>query len=317
LRVETMYIPSMAIAEMRRLMEGSIRMKRYGLLLLSVVAMLALLPGTAGASNFAVDQSNTGHDNFDQGPDNYAQTFTAGRYGPLEYIELYLGNASTSVNVGVALWSTTGTASTAIPHASIDATSKTVTTEAGEWVQFNFDNDILIPGRVYAIVIIPTSDAAVFGSTANAYTRGRALAFDGGSWKPERTVVPFGPLDWSFKTEMGAAAATPTPTHIPTHAPTRTPTPTLTSTPMATTTAVAPVSVAPSDSAASTSVVAGASGSGSGSAAGSDSSGSGDSMLPILAAIVVILLLVGVIGYLLVQLRRSRAGNAGGGPSRP
>jgi len=296
-------------------------MKRYWLLLLSVVAMLALLPGTAAAGTFVVDQSNTGTDNFDQGPDNYAQTFTAGRYGPLEYIEVYLGNA-TSVNVGVALWSTTGSASTAVPHASIDATSKTVTTGAGEWVQFNFNNDILIQGRVYAIVITPTSGAAVFGSTANAYTRGRALTFDGGSWKPERSVIPDGPLDWSFKTEMGIAAATPTPTHTPTHAPTRTPTPTPTATPTAgataTPTALA-ASVGPSGSAASTSAVAGASGPGSGTASGSDSSssgGSGDSMLPILAAILVILLLVGVIGYLLVQLRRSRAGNAGSGVGR-
>ena len=54
-------------------------MKRYWLLLLSVVAMLALLPGTAAAGTFVVDQSNTGTDNFDQGPDNYAKTFTAGR----------------------------------------------------------------------------------------------------------------------------------------------------------------------------------------------------------------------------------------------
>jgi hypothetical protein len=297
-------------------------MKRYWLLLLSVVAMLALLPGTAAAGTFVVDQSNTGTDNLDQGPDNYAQTFTAGRYGPLEYIEVYLGNA-TSVNVGVALWSTTGSASTAVPHASIDATAKTVTTGAGEWVQFNFDNDILITGRIYAIVITPTSGAAVFGTSANSYTRGRALTFDSGSWKPERSVIPDGPLDWSFKTEMGVAAATPTPTHTPTHAPTRTPTPTPTATPTAAATdaptAIAAASVAPSDSAAATSAVAGASGAGSGTASGSDSSASGasgDSMLPILLAILVILLLVGVIGYLLVQLRRSRAGNAGGGAGR-
>jgi len=281
-------------------------MKRYLLLLLSVVAMLALLPGTAGASTFVVDQSNTGTDNFDQGTDNYAQTFTAGRYGPLEYIELYVGNA-TSVNVGVALWSTTGSAATG----------------AGEWVQFNFSNDILIPGRVYAIVIVPTSGAAIFGSTANAYTRGRALTFDGGSWKPERSVIPDGPLDWSFKTEMGIAAATPTPTHAPTRAPTPAPTATPTAAPTATPTAIAAASVAPSGPATATSAVAGASGAGSGTASGSDSSSSsgsgasGDSMLPILLAILVILLLVGVIGYLLVQLRRSRASNAGGGPGAP
>ena len=297
-------------------------MKRYLLLLLSVVAMLALLPGTAGASTFVVDQSNTGTDNFDQGTDNYAQTFTAGRYGPLEYIELYVGNA-TSVNVGVALWSTTGSASTAVPHASIDSTSKTVTTGAGEWVRFNFNNDILIPGRVYAIVIVPTSGAAIFGSTANAYTRGRALTFDGGSWKPERSVIPDGPLDWSFKTEMGIAAATPTPTHAPTRAPTPAPTATPTAAPTATPTAIAAASVAPSGPATATSAVAGASGAGSGTASGSDSSSSsgsgasGDSMLPILLAILMILLLVSVIGYLLVQLRRSRASNAGGGPGAP
>jgi hypothetical protein len=40
-------------------------------------------------------------------------------------------------------------------------------------------------------------------------------------------------------------------------------------------------------------------------------------MLPILAAILLIPLLVDVIGYLLVQLRRNRAGNAGSGVGRP
>ena len=92
-------------------------MKLTGFSLLAVVAMLAFLPGAAGASTFTIDQSNSGTDNFDQSTDNFAQTFTAGRYGPLEYIEVYLGNA-TSVNVGVALWSTTGTATTAVPHSS-------------------------------------------------------------------------------------------------------------------------------------------------------------------------------------------------------
>jgi hypothetical protein len=299
-------------------------MKRHGLLLLSVVAMLAFLPGSAGASTFTIDQSNTGTDNFDQGTDNFAQTFTAGRYGPLEYIELYLGNA-TSVNVGVALWSTTGTASTAVPHANIDETAQTVTTGAGQWVRFNFDNDILIPGRVYAIVITPTAGAAVFGTSANAYTRGRALALDGGTWKPEQSVVPDGPADWSFKTEMGVAAPTPTPTRAPTHAPTLAPTATPTATPTAAPTgtpaALAAGSVAPSDSAAASLAVAAASGLGGGSAAGAASSGSGsggsgDSMLLVIAAVVVIL--IGVIGYLLLRLRRSGAGSsAGGGRGQP
>ena len=281
--------------------------------------------GQLGASTFTIDQSNNGTDNFDQSTDNFAQTFTAGRYGPLEYIELYLGNA-TSVNVGVALWSTTGTATTAVPHANIDETAQTVTTGAGEWVRFNFDNDILIPGRVYAIVITPTPGAAVFGTSANAYPRGRALAFDGGAWKPEQSVVPDGPADWSFKTEMGVAAPTPTPTRAPTRAPTHAPTPTPTVTPTAAPTdtpASAAGSVVPSDSPLATSAVAAESGLGGGAGAGSAASGSGsgssgDSMLPVIAAVVVILFLVGVIGYLLLKLRRgSAAASAGSGPARP
>jgi hypothetical protein len=284
-------------------------MKRYALTLLSIVAMLALIPGVAGASTFTVDQSNTGTDNFDQGTDNYAQTFTAGRYGPLEYIELYLGNA-TSVDVHVALYSVTGTATTGVPHSSIDSTHQVVTTGPGEWVRFNFANDILLSGHVYAIVITPTSGAAVFGTSANAYPRGRALTFDSGSWKTERSVIPDGPLDWSFKTEMGLAAATPTPTHAPTHTPTLapTPTPTATSSATATPTATPSASSAPSDSASASMAVAGASGLGSGSAgsaSGSGSGGSGDSMLPLIAAIAVILILVGVIGFLLMKMRRA------------
>jgi hypothetical protein len=280
-------------------------MKRYALMLLSTVAMLALLPGAAAASTFTIDQSNTGNDNFDQGTDNYAQTFTAGRYGPLEYIELDLGNA-TSVDVHVALYSTTGTAATAVPHSSIDSTHKVVTTGAEEWVQFNFANDILLPGHVYAIVIEPTSGAAVFGTSANAYPRGRALNLVGTTWKTEQSVIPDGPLDWSFKTEMGLAAATPTPTHAPTHTPTLAPTATPAAT--ATPTATPSASAAPSDSASASMVVAGASGavSGSaGSASGSGSGSSGDSMLPLIGAAVLILILVGVIGFLLMKMRRS------------
>ena len=204
-------------------------MKRFGLALIPVVMLLALLPGVAAAGTFTIDQQNTGTDNFDQGTDNYAQTFTCEMYGPLEYVELYLGNA-VAVNVKVYLYSTTGTASTAVPRTRLDTTSQVVTTGPGEWVRFNFANDILLPGHVYAIVIAPTAGAAVFGTSANAYPRGRALTYDSGHWVLDTAVIPDGVADWSFKTEMGLAAATPTPTRAPAATPAATPTPTPTPT---------------------------------------------------------------------------------------
>ena len=290
-------------------------MKRYGLALISVAMSLALLPGAASGSTFTVDQSNTGTDNFDQSTSKYAQTFTAGRYGPLEYVELYLGNA-TSVNVGVALYSTTGSAATAVPHSNIDATSQTITTGPGEWVRFNFHNDILLPGHVYAIVITPTADAALFGTSANAYRRGRALNLVGSTWKTEASAAYLGPADWAFKTEMGAAAATPTPTHAPTRAPaTAAPTPNPTAAPAAPPTAVpsatSDVSGGAAGSAAATADLArsAASGSGAGSSAsGSGSGNSGDSTLPLIGAFIVALMLaVAGIGLWLMRKRRTAA----------
>jgi hypothetical protein len=287
-------------------------MKRYGFALIAVAMSLVMLPGAALASTFTVDQSNTGTDNFDQSTTpKYAQTFTAGRYGPLEYVELYLGNA-TSVNVAVALYSTTGTAATAVPHAIIDFTRKTVTTGPGEWVQFSFGNDILLSGHVYAIVIAATPDAALFGTSANAYSRGRALALVGSTWKTEASVAYLGPADWAFKTEMGAAAATPTPTRAPTRAPaTPAPTATPTAAPAATPTAIPSATAATiaTASASATAAPAGSAAPGSGSSApGSDSSGSGDSTLPLIAAIVLALILAGGgMGLLLMRKRRAAA----------
>lgn len=282
-------------------------MKRYLLAIGSCLLLIALLPGAALAGTFYVDQQNTVTNNQDQSADPYAQTFTAGAYGPLEYIELYMDNA-TNVNVGVALYSTTNqNAATAIPHASIDMVAQYVTTGPGEWVRFNFANDILLPRHVYAIVIEPSSLAGLCGSTANDYTRGRALNFYNGAWMPERTVVPGGPQDWSFKTEMGAASPTPTPRLAPTHAPTATPIATSTPTATATPTPTASPSTSTPASLAASSSIASAAPAGSSS---SDGSGSADSsvglMLPILGGIIVILA-VGAAAVWLWRRRRSPA----------
>jgi hypothetical protein len=291
-------------------------MKRFGLVLAAAAMLLAMLPGAVWAGTFTIDQSNTGDDNFDQSTANYAQTFTAAMYGPLEYIELDLGNA-VNVNVGVALYDTTGgAAATAVPSTNIDMVSQYVTTGAESWIRFNFDNDILMPGHVYAIVVIPTPYAALFGTSANAYSRGRALTYSGGSWVPETSIVPDGPADWAFKTEMGLANPTPTPTPTPTPAPVATPTPTPTLTPTATPTATPTPTAAPTLTATDT--VAGSTadaatdaagsaapgaGVGAGSASpGSSSGSSGDFALPLIAGAALILILAGGgIGFWLLR----------------
>jgi hypothetical protein len=291
-------------------------MKRYLVAIGSCLLLIALLPGAALAGAFYVDQQNTVTNNQDQSADKYAQTFTAGAYGPLEYIELYMDDA-TNVNVGVALYSTTTqNAATAVPNANIDMVAQYVTTGPGEWVRFYFDNDILLPGHVYAIVIEPSSFAALCGSSANDYTRGRALNFYNGAWRPERSVVPDGPQDWSFKTEMGAASPTPTPrptsTRAPTPSPTATPTPTPTAGPTAT---ASPSASATASTAASSSVPSAAPAGSSSSGGPGTSSGSGGLMLPILGGIIVVLA-VAAVAVWFWRRRRSRTPSLGGnGPA--
>jgi cell division septation protein DedD len=289
-------------------------MKRIALSVVSGLLLLGLAPALALASTFTVDQSNTTTDAFDLNSAIDAQTFTAGMYGPLDSVELNLQVAVSSATVTVTLEGTAG--SPPVPNGTILATKVlgVHTTTGNVWVQFIFSSPaVLNPGQVYALVILPTDNASIFGSDADLYSRGRALTFRNGAWATEPASSLGGPADWAFKTEMGLAAATPTPTPPPTRAPTRAPTaaPTSAATPTPAATPTATPTPTPTSAATDTATAAGTTGAaasppGSVSGSGTGSSGSGDMAVPILAAIILALLgVAGVLGFLLMRRRPS------------
>jgi LPXTG-motif cell wall-anchored protein len=298
-------------------------MKRRAVALGISLLLLGLVPSLASASTFTVDQKNLTLDHvMPLGAYIDAQTFKAGLYGPMDSVELFLApTANTSVYV--TLQGTTG--SPAVPDGTILA-SKTLgltsTGGSGEWVRFSFSTSaIVIPGHVYAIGFTPSDHAYAYGSKADDYANGRALTFYAGSWVSPSALPPTSRsliADWSFATNVGLAAATPTPTHAPTHTPTHRPTtrPTPTHASTATATPVASATPTPTTTAtaSSTADVAGATGGaggatqnpGSGSGSGSGSGGSTMPLLPILIVVIVGLLLLGGLAFLLMRRRRNQ-----------
>jgi LPXTG-motif cell wall-anchored protein len=289
-------------------------MKRLVLALCTGSLLLGLAPAWALASTFTVDQSNPTADVNVMDSAIDAQTFTAGKYGPLDSVDLYLDSSVATVTVSLE-----GTAGNPpVPNDLVLATTHhPVSTPSGAaWVRFDFSTGpIVIPGHVYAIIIYATDNAQVWGSTANVYPRGRALTLYNLAWAPEQSRYSWGPADWAFKTNVGLAAPTPTPTHAPTRAPISTATPThaptatltATQTPTETPTAapVATESSAATEAAMAAATTPPASGSGSGS--GSGSSDSSGSTAPIIAGLIVVLaLLAGGLGFLLMRRRRAR-----------
>lgn len=300
-------------------------MKRLAAAVLTGLLLVGLAPALALASPTTVDQSNTVTEGFDLNSAIDAQTFTAGVYGPLDSVDLNLQVAVSSATVTVNLEGTTG--SPPVPNGTILA-AKVVgvhTTTGNVWVTFLFPSPVVLnPGQVYAIFILPTDNASLFGSDADLYPRGRALSFRNGAWATEPSVSLGGPADWAFKTNMGLAAATPTPTPAPTptptptRAPTRAPTHAPTLAPTATPTASAtdtPTAV-PTDSPTASGLIgavaspaaSGLGELGSGSGSGSGSSGSTDMTMPIVAGgILVLLLLGGGLGFLFMRRRQAGA----------
>jgi hypothetical protein len=194
-------------------------MKRVLLALLAGLLTLALIPDMAAASTYTVDQTNVVADTYVQDSGIDAQTFTAGLYGSMDSVELWL--AATSASVHVTLQGTTG--NPPVPDGNVHG-SRTlgVTSPGGNWYRFVFTtNYIVIPGHVYAIVVLPTDNAQLWGSAANHYSRGRALTFSGGHWVAEPGVA-----DFSFYSNVSVMTPPPTPRRSPTHAPTHAATPT-------------------------------------------------------------------------------------------
>jgi hypothetical protein len=310
-------------------------MRRQALAVAASLVLLAMGSVPALAGTYVVDQSQTNIGTSIGGTDwIFAQTFTAGMYGQVESVDLYMyGHPST---VEVSLQGVTG--NPPVPDGTILG-EKVLGVNAldAAWVRFNFSNlPVVNPGQTYSIFVFATlSTNAFYGSVADLYPGGQALEYRDSAWAPISVRLPGVLSDWAFRTNVDPIPVpTPPARLVPTLAPTSpativataapklVPTPvqtpaatvgrTLTATgaPSISATIVAPSSVAAgaasgSPVATSSAVPAGSgASSGSGASGSTGSSGPGDLMLPILGAAIV-LLAAGAGGYWFLFIRPS------------
>jgi hypothetical protein len=170
-------------------------MKRRALAFCASLLLVGLVPGSTLAilnptSN--LDQWNNpaaGLGHFASGAVNWAQTFTAGEYGLLSGVDLYLslvggGNLTASIEA---------TASGQPTGSALASGSGAVAASAG-WVHFSFPTPLsVVQDSVYAIVINPAAAGVWYGST-NTYPGGQA--FEAGA--PWNTLSD--PEDFGFRT---------------------------------------------------------------------------------------------------------------------
>jgi len=139
-------------------------MKRSAIALLTSLLLLAgLAPGLALASTYTVDQTQAVVDDFDQNSAIDAQTFTAGMYGPLDSVDLYLGVDVSSVSVSVTVQGTTG--NPAIPDGTVLASKVVgVAFTSGAWIRFDFATPaVLIPATSTPWSSSPATTASSLG----------------------------------------------------------------------------------------------------------------------------------------------------------
>ena len=287
-------------------------MKRRAIALLASLALLSLAPGLAFASTATADQSNLLMDHWIKTSNIDAQTFKAGITGKLESVELYF-IPSPHGSVYVTIQGTTG--STPVPNGTVLA-SKSVAVPAsapGAWYRIYFSvTPTVTAGHSYAIVFTPTDNVTVYGVKNDEYSRGRGLAFSGGSWVlPPSLPSPVDIRDFAFRTYVVRA---PVPTHAPTARPVVTAVPTApapTPTPTAVDAATPPAAATDSPVAvvAAATDVAGSSSAPDAANSGAVAGGSDGSVLPILAAVIAALGAAG--GLLFVLLRRRRTAQSG------
>lgn len=276
-------------------------MKRHILALVTSLAVLALSTGSALAGTYVVDQSQTNVGTSIGGSDwIFAQTFTAGLYGQVESVDLYLFGQPATVTV--SLQGVTG--NPPVPDGTILG-EKVVGVNSMDtgWVRFNFSSyPVVNPGQMYSIFIYAIgSTNAFYGSVADLYPGGQALEYRNSAWAPISVRLPGVLSDWAFRTNVdpilvptppARLVATPGPTSAPalTSPPTTIPAPTTAATVVPSTVAVAATATALSNSPSAP--LGSGTNPGSGGSGSSGSSGSGgpnDLMLPILGVAVVLL----------------------------
>jgi hypothetical protein len=287
--------------------------------------MLVLLPGSTLAIANTIDQQQTGIDTELQSGYTVAQTFTDHTYGPLNFVDVYMG--TTGHNEELDLQGTTGNPH--VPNGVNIATSSMYvagSSLAGTWVTFSFPGTILLPGHVYALVIAPSAQVVLYGSSTNSYSGGAAYHLTSGGWTLVTSEYTGGVADYAFRTWMGLASPTPTPTPVPTHTPTHAPThaptasPTATATPTPAAPSISPSGTPTATPATSSAAVASPGGASGGGATGSNdpnSGGSGDTNLLIVAAIGLVLILLAAGGGYWLARKRSHGPADPGGPPQP
>ena len=192
-------------------------MKRGALAICASLLLVGLVPGSTLAilnptSNLDQWNDPAGLGHGASGAVNWAQTFTAGEYGLLSGVDLYLelgGGGSLTASIEA-------TASGLPTGPALASASSTVAASAG-WVHFSFTTPLsVVQDSVYAIVINPTAAGVWFGST-NTYPGGQAFEV-GAPWTALADPADFGfrtyvdtvgtQLSWD-KSEVTAGASTP------------------------------------------------------------------------------------------------------------
>lgn len=169
-------------------------MKRLAIAICASLLLVGLVPGSTLAilsptSNLDQWNDPAGLGHGASGAVNWAQTFTAGEYGDLSGVDLYLelgGGGSLTASIEA-------TASGLPTGPALASASSTVAASAG-WVHFSFTTPLsVVQDSVYAIVINPTAAGVWFGST-NTYPGGQAFVV-GAPW-----TALADPADFGFKT---------------------------------------------------------------------------------------------------------------------
>jgi uncharacterized repeat protein (TIGR01451 family) len=164
--------------------------------LLAGAAVLALSAGGALASVDQLDQHQDGASatEWDAGDWRTAQTFTAAVSGQLDRVSVWSMTTGWSITVDLREGGPTGTV--------LGTSSSSTSVTAGGWLDAGFSPTVQVTaGSVYAIVI-PSGGSTRIGGTcdAGAYTRGEALASNGGAWQLIPDITGSCITDLAFRT---------------------------------------------------------------------------------------------------------------------
>jgi len=181
-------------------------MRRHVLAPMAGLVLLALLPGSAMAltPGDLDQQSNLVGHSLGSSADQ-AQTFTAGKTGALDDVELYFNGSGT---ITVTIQTTSG----GLPTGTVLATTTATPGSSPAWLDFAFASPASVTSGVMYAIVFNTGVAAALWGTANTdpdnYAAGQALR-DSGTWVASNSIGDFG-----FRTYVGTAAEGTPPSNV-------------------------------------------------------------------------------------------------------